>query len=182
MRRKNLLALLLILGVASFVSACVHERILAPQDSLSLATFTANEVDVRISLERNGTGTVFLAATFIPPAGYHLYGKDLPRDGVDGLGRPTLLELTANSKLTAQGEPIESVAAILETFGKISLPVYPAGPVTLRMAVALPAGGDWIDDEIRLTYMACSPTGCKPPVIGKIVNITVPSAENIFNP
>lgn len=144
---------------------------------IALASFTENEVEVSVSLERDANGKAFLAATYTPPAGHHLYSKDIPANGLDGLGRPTLLELTPGSRITALGGLIESVKAEQPDFEPKELLVYPVGPVTLRLPVQLPPGNDWIDDEIRITYMACSAFQCKPPVEGKIVQVRIPGIE-----
>ncbi len=149
----------------------------AANKPLPLASFTENYVSVSIGLERDSTGSTFLSATFTPPEGHHLYSKDIPINGLKGLGRPTLLELTAKSQMTALGELIESVPAQEPDFDPKELLVYPAGPVTLRLPVQLPSGKDWIDDEVKVTYMACSAYQCKPPVEGKAVPIHVPGAE-----
>jgi hypothetical protein len=64
----------------------------AYSERVALASFTENYVDVSIYLERNSAGNYFLSGTFRPPTGYHLYSKDIPLTGVNGLGRPTLIE------------------------------------------------------------------------------------------
>ena len=61
--------------------------------------------------------------------------------------------------------------------GTDALLVYPAGPVTLRLQVILPAGAGWYDDELSITYMACSQTTCRPPMIGKQVVVRLPRSE-----
>lgn len=149
----------------------------APRESIALASFSENYVDVHIYLERNSTGKYFLSATFTPPDGYHLYSKDIPLMGADGLGRPTLLELTSASRMEAMGELIESVAAQEPDFEPKELFVYPTGPVTLSLPVQLPSGDDWVDDQLKITYMACSAVQCKPPVMGKIVSVRLPGAN-----
>jgi hypothetical protein len=83
----------------------------ASTDSIPLASFTENSVAVSIWLEPGDNGSYQLSARFTPPAGFHLYSKDIPRTGVDGLGRPTLLELPGNAKMQATGQLTESVAA-----------------------------------------------------------------------
>lgn len=160
--------------LAMFASACTSVRDLAPGRSLSLTSFTENSVEVSFSLTRDSGGTVFLAATFTPPTGFHMYSKDLPRDGVDGLGRPTLLELPTDSKIKAIGPLFESVPSSMETFETLQLSIYPEGAVTLSLPIELPAGSDWVDDTVSVTYMACNENGCKPPVIGKLVVMRVP--------
>jgi len=146
-------------------------------DTIALASFTENYVEVSIQLEQTGAGAHVISATFTPPEGYHLYSKDIPITGVDGLGRPTLLELTSSSETMATGTLIESVEAEVPNFGPRELLVYPASAVTLSLPVELPPGNDWIEDELQVTYMACSASQCKPPVVGKIVRVRVPGAE-----
>ena len=148
-------------------------------ESIPLTSFTESYVTVSIALERNVGGEYFLSATFLPPDGYHLYSKDIPLNGVNGLGRPTLLELTEDSLITALGTLTESVNAQEPDFEPKELLVYPAGEVTLRLPIELPPGNHWIDEELKITYMACSAYQCKPPVEAKIVPIRFPSA-NVF--
>lgn len=144
---------------------------------IALASFTEKYVDVSVTLERNLDGHTFLSATFTPPNGHHLYSKDIPITGLEGLGRPTLIELTAESQMTVLGELIESAQAQEPDFEPKELRVYPAGPVTLKLPVELPPGNDWVLDEIKITYMTCSAYQCKPPVEGKIVPVRVPGVD-----
>lgn len=146
-------------------------------EPITLAAFTENYVEVSIYVERDSSGGVFLSATFTPPDGYHLYSKDIPLQGVQGLGRPTLIELTTNSRITALGSLMESVRAQAPDFEPKELLVYPRGKVTLSLPVKLPPGDGWIDDEVKITYMACGAALCKPPVEGKIVPIRIPGAD-----
>ncbi|MBN2115728.1 MAG: hypothetical protein JW730_04115, partial [Anaerolineales bacterium] len=132
-----------------------------------------------IYLEHDPDGNAILSGTFTPSEGHHLYSKDIPANGLMGLGRPTLLALTDGSQMTALGELIESVQAREPDFEPKELLVYPAGPVTLRLPVKLPPGNNWIDDEVKITYMACSGLQCKPPVEGKIVPVRIPGAEMV---
>ncbi len=143
---------------------------------LSLATFAENDVEVSIQLDGNANGEYLLSATFAPVDGFHMYSKDIPLTGVDGLGRPTLLELTADSQMKPLGGLIESVPAQAPNFEPKELLVYPPGAVTLSLPVELPPGNDWVDDTVKITYMSCSDTGCKPPVVGKMVPVRVPGA------
>jgi hypothetical protein len=164
---------LLIMPFLAVGTACAP----AVSEPIALAAFTQNYVDVSISLERDPAGNAFLSATFTPLEGYHLYSKDISIHGVGGLGRPTLLELTADSQMTALGALLESAPAQEPDFEPKELLVYPAGPVTLRLPVELPSGNHWIEDEIKVTYMTCSAYQCKPPVEGKIVLVHIPGAE-----
>lgn len=149
----------------------------AANEPISLASFTENYVEVSIYLERNPVGNYFLSAEFIPPDDYYLYSKDIPITGVDGLGRPTLLELTTDSHMKAIGSLIESVKAQEPSIEPNELLVYPPGAVTLSLPVGVPSGNEWVEVEIRITYMACSASACKPPVEGKIVLIRVPGTD-----
>jgi hypothetical protein len=85
--------------------------------------------------------------------------------------------LTSTSQIKAIGELIESVPAQEASFEPKELFVYPAGAVTLSLPVELPSGDHWVNDEIKITYMACSASQCKPPVEGKVIAIRVPGAD-----
>jgi hypothetical protein len=146
----------------------------SPERPVTLASFTDNGVEVVIRLERDAQEQDLLTATFtaITP-GFHVYSKDIPRDGIDGLGRPTLLELPTGSKMQAAGSLQESVAPLAESI-QIDLPellVYPDGPVRLSLAVKLPQETGNINDYVSVTYMACSQKGCKKPVEGKVITV-----------
>lgn len=171
--RQFLNVLLLTLLLLAAGASCAP----AASKPVALASFTENYVDVSISLERNSAGETFLSATFTPPEGHHLYSKDIPPDGLDGLGRPTLLGLTAGSQMTALGELIESASAQEPDFEPKALLVYPTGSVTLRLPIQLPPGSDWTNDAVSVTYMACSAYQCKPPVEGKIISVRIPGAK-----
>jgi hypothetical protein len=105
----------------------------------------------------------------------------MPAHGINGLGRPTFLALTTNSHLREAGELIESVSAQQLYFEPQELPVYPLGPVTLSLPVELPPGKNWVNDELKVTFMACSTNQCKPPVEGKVVSIRVPGTDLFDN-
>ena len=169
----GLCSLLWITLLSTVLVSCSHPT----TERLSLASFTANYVEVSINLERSSEGKYFLSATFTPPEGYHLYSKDIPLTGIDGVGRPTLLRLTTTSALTARGAIMENRRAQTPDFEPKELLVYPVGAVKLSLPVELPPGNDWIDDEVSVTYMACSASLCKPPVVEKIVAIRVPGAD-----
>lgn len=151
---------------------------LARGASLTLATFSESNVEVIIKFHHGSDGRVFLSATFTPlEAGYHLYSKDMPRYGMGGLGRPTLLELSEQSNMQTLGKLIESVGASPSMADPSGVLIYPDGPVTLTTAISLPDGPGWVADEVSLTYMACSAIACKPPVQGKTVAVKVPGTE-----
>jgi hypothetical protein len=169
----------ILLALTVFSAACAPRADVVRGQTLALATSSENGVEVSITLERTPEGTFLLHATFIPPEGNHLYSKDIPITGVDGLGRPTLLELTADSKMQALGSLGENVSAIDLDFEYQKLPIYPVGAVTLSIPISLPPGTSWVDDVVSVTYMACNDTGCKPPVLGKLIAVRVPGMGSI---
>lgn len=170
--------------LVTLLTACAPHPDLAPGSAIPLASFTENGVAVTIVLERDAAGSILLAATFTPlAAGYHLYSKDIPRDGVDGLGRPTLLELTPDAKMQVLGSLIESVGSTAPAEAPETLRIYPAGPVTLRLPVALPPGeSGLVSDQVSVTFMICSGRKCRPPVVNRIVPVRVPGADALSNP
>ena len=166
------LILVLLLGTTSCQKAP------GTAQTLRLATSTENKVTVTIALSHTENGQAILSATFTPQTpSLHLYSKEIPRNGVEGLGRPTLLELANNSTLKANGELIESVASQLPPFDPKELLVYPAGPVTLSQPVLLPEGNNWINDIVLVTYMACDEQGCRAPVQQKPIVIKIPGKQ-----
>ena len=178
MKSSNFLSVLLsIILFSTILGSCIS----APNMPIQLASFTENDVNVSISLESHSAGNYVLSAKFTPPDGYHLYSKDLPIHGINGLGRPTLLELPIASQLKALGSLSENVSAEQQYFAPNELPVYPLGAVTLSLPVELPSGKNWVNDELKITFMACSTNQCKPPVEGKIVSIRIPGADMFDN-
>jgi hypothetical protein len=146
--------------------------------TFQLANTTENKVQVTITLSKVENGQAMLSATFTPQTpSLHLYSTKIPRDGVEGLGRPTLLELAERSALKANGELIESVASQPPPFDPRELLVYPAGPVTLSQPVLLPDGNEWVNDVVLVTYMACDEQGCRAPVEQKPIIIKIPGKE-----
>jgi hypothetical protein len=172
--KKQLLGLLFLILMAS----CAAPAQEWPESPLTLATFTENEVSVEIRLERLPDGSEdTLVATFSPVnPNCHLYGKDVPREGVGGLGRPTLLELVPGSSIHAAGSLQES-ALPFQSSEKEGLTEYPAGPVSLSLPITLPEGEEWFNEQVSVTYMACSGGSCLPPVIGKIIPVRIPGRD-----
>ena len=141
-----------------------------------LSRFAEHEVAVEIALERDRSGKAWLVGTYTPSrATFHLYGKDLPRAGIHGVARPTLLELVSSPSIRPAGPLVADqptvdlhVAALESTF-----PVYPAGAVTLRLPVTL-TQRDSATAVLSVTYMACSDRTCLAPVIDKRIVVTIP--------
>jgi hypothetical protein len=176
MKRISKLIIPVLLVLISLTS-CQPASVLEPGQTLSLATSAENKVDVAIALTRDEDGQFILSATFTPQLlNMHLYSREIPRNGVEGVGRPTLLELAEGSAIKANGEVTESiVSSQSSSFDSEGLLLYPAGPVTLSLPVLLPDGNDWVNDEAIVTYMACDDRGCRAPVQQKSIPIKIPS-------
>ena len=68
------------------------------------ASVVLEELGVQVELAYSGGTQGEVAAVFRPlRPGFHLYGPELPRDGIDGAGRPTLLEVKPGSGWRAVG-------------------------------------------------------------------------------
>ena len=61
----------------------------------------------------------------------------------------------------------------------LSLPVYPAGPVTLRLPVRVRSGAT---AELSVAYMACGGIGCQPPVTDRRVPVVLPEGARDERP
>lgn len=119
-------------------------------------------VTVAAVLTAGPDGTGYVRVTFSPQRpGYHLYSIHLPPDGVNGLGIPTIVTVRDGLRMT--GSPTadvpDSTLRIAEL--NVSLPVYPAEPVTVTVPVQRTGNRQ---PEVVVTYGACSATACLPPV------------------
>jgi len=147
------------------------------QRVVELASSTERGVQVSIALERDTSGAFWLAARFAPTlADTHLYASGLPDNGIDGIGRPTRLVIAPSSGLTPLAEPSADRPVELDRVDALdaALPIYPAGPVTLRMPVALTGSAGPLQTTIEVSYMACGPKGCLPPALHKQIAVSVP--------
>ncbi|MFI1092181.1 hypothetical protein [Streptomyces sp. NPDC020917] len=143
----------------------------------SAGSFTDGGVTASVTLERTATDQVRLTAELAPQTrGFHLYSLDLPDGGVDGLGIPTRLNVSAPLI------PAGPVSASAKPYGlrlpelEVTLPVYPDGPVTLHLTARL-ADPRATSTRVLLSYGACSSTaGCRPPVRGHPLVLPVPRA------
>jgi hypothetical protein len=173
-RALQIILILTLLGITS----CRPAPILEPGQTLELARSAENKVEVTIALFRDESGNFILSATFTPQLlNMHLYSKEIPRNGVGGVGRPTLLELAKDSALKANGELVEKIAASQTPLDSSELLVYPAGPVTLSLPVLLPDGNGWVNDDVIVTYMACDDYGCRAPVEQKPIAVKIPGRD-----
>jgi len=125
-------------------------------------------VDLRWTPSTGQNGT--LAATFVPHEGFHLYSATLPATGIDGVGRPTRLEVGGRLTATAAATADRDVTTLHIDGVNAPVPVYPDGPVTLRLPVQLSGSGP---DQVWLSYAACSNTTCLPPVSRLPVTLTL---------
>lgn len=169
-------ALLLAVGVAILLySSAIH-----PEKSGRLTVWTSreNDVDVRIDIIKHPSGETHLSGTFAPTRPqFYLYSKELPEEGLNGLGRPTLLKVTESDSLKVTG-PLTADKPVQNIYVNaldMSFPVYPVGPVTLSLPFEFTGNGSEVSMEIRITYMACSDQTCLPPVINKHISIQVPA-------
>ena len=160
------------------LGGCNLPAVEAEAENLLLAEFTESYVSVSILLEHSGEEDGVLMATFTPTeTDAHLYSMELPLEGIDGLGRPTLLALAPGAFMQVAGELQESQPSEEQVVAPDlpALPVYPAGAVTLRLPILLPEGeGELIADQVLVTYMSCTPRGCHKPVVERLVDVRVP--------
>lgn len=147
-------------------------KTLPPSVVSRLDSFTEHGVHVEITFDHDIFGLNWISAAFTPTAdGFQLYGSNLVPDGV---GRPTRFELMTGGSVRARGQNFESVDAKPERVEilKQTFPMYPAGAVTMRIPVTRPEAPKR-PTEVSVTYMACGPTGCLPPVEDKRLRFTL---------
>lgn len=164
-------SLLGVRGGAGYVPAPPFARL------QELGGFSQNFVRVDLALERDDAGMLLIAATFTPDEpSSHLYSSELPRDGIDGAGRPTRLLAEPQAALRPLSPATADQRVVLQQLEGFSqpFPVYPDGPVTLRLPVALQSAARPLQARLLVSYMACSSQGyCFPPVVDRPVTITV---------
>jgi len=164
--------------VAALVCGCERGRTYSASavftERAKLTEATENFVRVSVSLEADSDGRPVVRATFTPTEkGLHLYGKDLPEEGVKGFGRPTRLEVTGDVMKPA-GPVFADVSPQDSEVADVKLPVYAEGPVTLRQPVTI-SSGDNLTAELLVSYMACRTGGeCKAPVERKRLELKLP--------
>lgn len=129
--------------------------------------FDDARVEVRIRFERTSASRGIVVAEFRPTgSGIHLYGTDLPPDGIDGAGRPTLVTVVDPDWTSAMALSASPSTSLVDYPGfEEPFPVFPDGPVTLRQAVERTGSSDDGAIETTVTFMACTSTGlCYLPV------------------
>lgn len=171
---RRLIGALLILALIG-AGLLIGYRVLRPTPGPPLAVIVEHGVLVEVGLERSWLGALVLVARYSPEEpGAHLYAAEMPREGVGGVGRPTLIEVPPQPGLRAVGSLYADRTPLNQQLAGLSapLPIYPDGPVTLRLPVA-GAGGP---ATLSVTYMACSSAGyCLPPVVGRELTVVIPS-------
>lgn len=135
-------------------------------------SFTENGVTVTLSVSDWHATEGTLTAVFTPEEkGFHLYSTDLPPTGIEGVGRPTAVDVTgvlrAGGKLTAAAD----VRTISVPGVDAPVPVYPDGPVTTTLPVRADGNGD---ATVLLGYASCSSQeGCTIPVSDRPVRLRI---------
>lgn len=149
-----------VLAALAYATTTVHRH---PHD----IGFTDSGVSVAMHLSPDGKN---LLTTFTPQRpGFHLYSVSLPADGIGGLGRPTRVEV--GGALRSQG-PLTASAPVrmLPVQGTDSaFPVYPDGPVTTELPVAVDPNRT---ATVLVSYAACSPRECLMPVAAHPVDLS----------
>ncbi|SCL44453.1 Disulphide bond corrector protein DsbC [Micromonospora eburnea] len=111
-----------------------------------------------------------LRTTFRPQRpGFHLYSIDLPPDGVQGLGIPTVVAVRGSLDATGAASADMPVSNLRIEELDVDLPVYPDGPVTVTLPVRSTGDGP---AEVVVTYGACSAGTCLPPVRERVIALT----------
>ncbi|MBH06192.1 MAG: hypothetical protein CMJ20_07700 [Phycisphaeraceae bacterium] len=120
---------------------------------------------------------LIIRAIFTPDSsGFHLYSAELPSRGINGVGRPTLVEVSNPKDFQYIGALSSDKVAVNKPFPILAteFPIYPDGPVVLYLPVIpnTQTAGQTI--ELSLTYMACSDRICHDPIEDTPVNLQVP--------
>ena len=175
--KRSILIGLVVLALVVLGGYMLLSRAVGPSFTIqqSLANFTEKGVSVEVAVEQDQAGQTWLAGIFTPTQPrFHLYSIDLPRIGISGVGRPTLLEVIAPADLRPIG-PLQADRLVQDLYFDVlqqSFPVYPDGAVTVRLPIAKPDRAV-IPIELAITYMACSNTTCLPPVENKHISATL---------
>jgi hypothetical protein len=174
----GLLVVTLIIAGGLLILRARSNEAAQPNQPVSLASFTEHGVTVEIVLKKNQGEQPVLEGVFTPTGeDFHLYSKNLPRGGIQGLGRPTLLEVTSTDTIQAAGPLTVDKGEAGEYYEplNLTLPVYPAGPVTLQLPVEIISTEAEIAAELSVTYMTCKAGVCLPPVDDKRVAVVIPA-------
>lgn len=160
--------------VAGLLAGCGGGADSTTVKSPPAAVATVSQQGVRVELRWTPASALkgTLAATFSPlRKGFHLYSAQLPATGIEGVGRPTRLEVGGRLVATAQATADRAVTSLHIAGVDAPVPVYPDGPVTLWLPVQLSGAGP---NQVWLSYAACSSSTCLPPVTRLPVTLTLP--------
>lgn len=175
----------LALGLVALTGSCSAAKPSAHASSArpaapATATFTDSGVTVTLRLGPWNAGSSVLTAVFAPVrAGFHLYSTSLPPNGVDGVGRPTAVQVSG--ALAAQGQlTAHATTRALTLAGTTKpVPVYPDGPVTTTLTIRHQSAGKAV---VAVSYAACSVReGCLFPVSGHRVLLSVTDSGATFS-
>ncbi|MCX4960567.1 hypothetical protein [Streptomyces virginiae] len=133
-------------------------------------TFTENGVTVTLSVADWQASKGTLTAVFTPEKkGFHLYSTELPPTGIEGVGRPTAVDVTGVLKTDGKLTAAADVRSISVPGVDAPMPVYPDGPVTTTLPVRADGNGD---ATLLLGYASCSAKeGCTIPVADHPVHL-----------
>ena len=172
---------LFVIAITSLlICACIAPiaSIPAPR-RYQLYEFSKHQVHVKIMLEVIDDEVATLVTEFVPTdPTLHLYSKDLPVNGINGIGRPTLVTIKSGP-LFANGGLISNIDDFEQEFPAIDMqfPIYPEGSVTLSQNVKYTNRSGAEEVTIAITYMACSNKGyCFPPVEEYLISSKIPDA------
>jgi len=172
-----LMVTLIIAGGFLLILRARSNTVAQPNQPIPLASVTEHGVTVEIMLKRDQGEQPILEGIFTPTGeDFHLYSKDLPRNGIQGLGRPTLLEVISTDSIQPTGSLTADQGETSEYYEPLNLglPIYPAGPVTLQLPIQIMTADAEIAAELSITYMTCKAGVCLPPVDDKRVSVVIP--------
>ena len=176
--------------VALMLSACSSRQF--EPDHLESLEYTSSpavhhdplgQATVALAWARAEKGWLIIRAVFTPDdPGFHLYSATLPKTGIDGIGRPTLIEVAELSRYAEIGSIVADKVPKELRFELLnaSFPVYPDGPVTLYLPLRPLA--DWnphVPIGLKLTYMTCNDELCRAPVEGAFVALTIDQGADL---
>ncbi|MFZ3468270.1 hypothetical protein ACODT3_35925 [Streptomyces sp. 4.24] len=140
--------------------------------SAPTTSFTENGVTVTLSISDWRPPRATLTALFTPEEkGFHLYSTDLPATGIEGVGRPTAMDVTGVLRAAGKLKAASDVLTISVPGVEAPVPVYPDGPVTTTLPISLDGNGD---ATVLLGYASCSSEkGCTIPVSDRPVHLRV---------
>jgi thiol:disulfide interchange protein len=148
---------------------------------IPLISFAKHGVLVKLAVKYGEAGETWITARFDPLDGTdYLYSQESPMEGINGIGRPTRLELSGD--ITLKGAVETSVPSVEKRFDDIAgeFTVYPPGQVLLSQPVEF-ADVPIATFDIAVTYMSCSNLGvCRPPVVRQTLQVRYdPAARKV---